>query len=534
MNSPQLTDMGRLLEQSVRNSTVSDDGIAGSGPAEPTIHVPHVGNVLLTAYEQLRIASENIEDHLLFQSALKRFYMRNLTFVSEKPPRDLANELIIELTLAGYLKNDSVAKSVIGRIDELIAYEYASYWAMLKSDERLRRNIVQNWVIEALSVRTEQIFNSPVRLAAFVTFAYQHFDTLIDVGEFVEEAETTKITAVDYPFILFIAIHKSLLRSNDANIRNAVYEMVAPSIHDADGLVSFHIKYDRLAGSKTASRVSQAINRAGAPLRIVRAACFDRTDASSVPPLHDKAAVQEAFSRVIDEHYKRVRENLRAGVIKSIVFLLITKALIGLLVEVPYDLIVLGHVALLPLIINLLFPPVFIAVTGFTIKVPGSQNKQAILSYVSGLLYKPASEPVRIRPPRRVAKSRAFNVLYAVLFLAVFYAVASLLAWLGFNLVQGIIFFIFLSTASFLGYRLALQVREYEMVSSADDTLGLLRDTFYAPFIVVGRRISYRFARLNIVAQVLDNVIELPLTTVLRLLRQWTAFLRTKQDEIGG
>jgi hypothetical protein len=99
--------------------------------------------------------------------------------------------------------------------------------------------------------------------------------------------------------------------------------------------------------------------------------------------------------------------------------------------------------------------------------------------------------------------------------------------------VQGLIFFIFLSTASFLSYRLSLQVKEIELVSSSEGFLSLLHDTFYAPFIFIGRRISYRFARLNIVAQIFDNVIELPLTTILRLLRQWTAFLRTKQDEIN-
>ena len=130
--------------------------------------------------------------------------------------------------------------------------------------------------------------------------------------------------------------------------------------------------------------------------------------------------------------------------------------------------------------------------------------------------------------------SRAFNLFYAVIFLAVFYFVARGLGMLGFNLLQGVIFFIFVSTASFLGYRLAFQVKEFELVPSSEGFFGVIRETFYAPFVVMGRRISSRFARLNIVAQVLDNVIELPLTTVLRLLRQWMAFLRNKQDEIGG
>jgi hypothetical protein len=37
---------------------------------------------------------------------------------------------------------------------------------------------------------------------------------------------------------------------------------------------------------------------------------------------------------------------------------------------------------------------------------------------------------------------------------------------------------------------------------------------------------------MNIIAQILDVVIELPLKTVMRLLRQWSTFLNNKKDEL--
>lgn len=532
MDASPLSDMGRLLEQSVKNAA-GQGGPTAAEAIEPTIHVPNVGTALLSAYEQLRVASENIDDHLLFQSAVKRFYKRNLLFATNKSPTDLAAELVIELTLAGYLKNNSVTHPTIRRLDDLIAREYASYWEMLKPDERLRHDVAQKWVLESLSVKTEQVFNSPAEILAFAAFAYQHFSKMIDVGNYLADDE--KIDEADYPVVLYIAIHKSLLGSNDANVRNALYEMYAPTISDATGLIAFHIKYDRLAAAKTTSRVSQALNRNGAPLRILRTSCFNQFENFEQLELYNKMATQELFSRKIDVEYKTLRHKLTRGIIRSIAFLLITKALVGLLIEIPYDLYVEGEVAVVPLVINLLFPPLFIALTGLTLRIPSAENKRAIIDYLTGLLYEPRAELTKIRPPRKVATSRAraFNLLYLVIFLLMFYLVSRGLALLGFNLMQGIIFFVFLSTASFLGYRLALLVKEYELVPNSDGLLGLLRDTIYAPFVVVGRRISYRFARLNIVSQVLDNLIELPLTTLLRLLRQWTAFLRNKQDEIN-
>ena len=52
------------------------------------------------------------------------------------------------------------------------------------------------------------------------------------------------------------------------------------------------------------------------------------------------------------------------------------------------------------------------------------------------------------------------------------------------------------------------------------------------PFIAVGQQISYRYSQVNIVATILDLLIELPLKTILRLVRQWTQFLNQKKDEL--
>jgi hypothetical protein len=147
------------------------------------------------------------------------------------------------------------------------------------------------------------------------------------------------------------------------------------------------------------------------------------------------------------------------------------------------------------------------------------------------MLYESDDKPQLARS-QPTGRSYFFNTVYAIMFVGVFYLVAEQLRVLEFNIVQGIIFFVFLSTASFLGYRLTVQIKELEIVSRHHGFIALIRDFLYAPFIFVGRKISYRFARMNIIAQILDIVIELPLKTVLRLMRQWTAFLNNKKDEL--
>lgn len=112
----------------------------------------------------------------------------------------------------------------------------------------------------------------------------------------------------------------------------------------------------------------------------------------------------------------------------------------------------------------------------------------------------------------------------------------SILAWilykLNFNIVSGVIFFIFLSTVSFLGFRLTRTAREYEMIEARRGTLGFLADFFYTPFIRIGHWLSDTYSRLNVVTRVLDILIEMPMKFVLRFMQQWVSFLRDKQEEL--
>jgi hypothetical protein len=99
--------------------------------------------------------------------------------------------------------------------------------------------------------------------------------------------------------------------------------------------------------------------------------------------------------------------------------------------------------------------------------------------------------------------------------------------------VQGIIFFVFLSTATFLGFRLSLIVKDIELVKTHQSFLGVLRDFIYTPFIFLGQWLSGKYAQINVVATLLDFAIELPLKSVLRAARRWMRFVDEKKETLG-
>ena len=117
--------------------------------------------------------------------------------------------------------------------------------------------------------------------------------------------------------------------------------------------------------------------------------------------------------------------------------------------------------------------------------------------------------------------------------LAVFALATWLLTLIGFSPVHIIIFFVFFSAASFLGFRLSRLIRDLEIVRSASNGFTFVRDTLYLPFVVAGWWMSDKYAQVNIVSMVLDMLIELPLKTILRKIRQWAAFIDDRKDSIS-
>lgn len=517
-----------LLQQSLTNIAAHDRYDASKKDAE-TMHVPSVANIVLQAYEQLRNASENIEDHLLLQRAILRFYRRSLPLTArDLKTAGLAQELVIELTQAGYLKNNTLPLTRINEIDTMITQYISLYWK--STDARDVSNVqVEKWILELLSVRTEQTINNPIRIISFARFAHAYISQVIDYKKVLPRGST--VAPHDYPTLLYIGIHKALLKSDDANTRSDLMDLAGISATKSKHFIEFNQQYDALSSSKEATWMMRFVSKNGASLRIIRSTFFEHTDNTSID-VTKKDRTMNIVDTQIDHVYKDVRKSVSRAVIKSVIFLLITKSLIGLLVEIPYDIIVHSSIVWLPLIINLLFPPVFLAITALTFKLPSESNKQAIVAHIEKMLYGDTSQLPPLKYNEPTSGSSAFNVVYTFVFIAAFYLVIDRLIALDFNIVQGLIFVIFLSTASFLGYRITLQIKELELLTTNQGFIALLRDFLYAPFIFVGRKISYRFGQLNIIAQVLDVAIDLPLKTSVRLIRQWMVFLNNKKDEL--
>lgn len=524
MSSTETPSLLQLLVQQLEAAKAHDVHIRAQNTHGQPLQVPGTGKAISSAYEQLRNAAEYTEEHLLLQRAIKRFYRRSFSSFIKKHPGNIGEELIVELTQAGYLRDGECSATTASTIHTLSA-QYATLYTKLR-EAQVSKEDATDWVLSILSVEVEGLLNPHSHHAALVYVAYRHYLELLPGDTLV----TSQNEQESYEISLYIAVHQALLKSDLAIVRYDLMHMYHQSPEDMAAFVEFNRNVTALYLSPFTARLKRAVSKYGAPLRVLKSMVEDNTDTATL--LSNREMFLQAYDKQVDKEYKQVSKRLNKGIIKSIIFIFITKIIIGIGIEIPYDLLVLGVIEVLPLAINLLFPPFYMASLRLGLKVPTAANAHALREYIDKLLFtNEAPIVVNLRDPTKTVPTLS-KWLYGILFTVPLAVTVYILMLLHFNIVQGIIFFVFLSTASFLGFRLSSMIRELEIMTHQGRFLSTIRDFFYLPFILVGQWLSSKYAKINAVAYVLDIAIELPLKSVLRLIRQWTRFINDKHDEI--
>lgn len=519
-----LNAAGQRLVSNLNNASKATDADHEKSSRSQKVNVVGAGASLTAAYEQLRNAAENTEEHLLLQSAIRRFYRQLFVSRDEQTMQDSGNELIVELTFAGYVANDSFTKSRVDEVTRVARDHYKLYEKLLRH-KSISADTATGWTLDTLSAQVESMLSDHQKDIAFVDFANNYYTEIIPIST----VASRKSEREEFGASLFIAIHKALLKSNTAVSRYSLMHRYQITARDTDQYILFNQKVDALLRDKLTDRLYRIVDRQGAPLRIIRRMIEVRSD--FVKLLGDREIFLDAFEQQVNKEYYLISQRVNRAIVRSVIFLIITKVLIGVAVEVPYDYWAHDQIIWTPLIVNLLFPPLYMVALRATHALPGEANTLALVDRIDSMLY---GEKTIIAKKQLAAKSYGpiFSAMYATISLLVFGAVMWVLLMLNFTLVHIAIFLVFISAASFLGFRLSRLIRELEIVRSKSNGFTFLRDVIYLPFVVVGQWMSDKYSQVNIVTTALDMLIELPMKTILRLIRQWGAFIDDRKDRI--
>lgn len=489
------------------------------------IHIQTTGASLTELYESLRNASQNAEENLLLMHAIERFlerYFSGLINITDNIIKQSGKNLIIELTMAGYLRNDSIHQPTANQITSAIR---SAITLKNRYTKQYSKAEINRWIVQPLSAQIESLLRDHTKQLALANLAYNYFLQAIDIDQMTDGNRPAT-----YEAMLYIASQKALLKSDEAAIRLNLLQRYGVTMAQYVNYARFNQQIDTVFADPVLDKLVKLINRHGAPFRIIGRTVA--TDDSLAQHIREEKTFLGPYDSAIRESYVDVNKSVNRGILRSVIFLIITKFLIGIAIEVPYDIAVHHQVMWLPLGVNLLLPPIYMIMLRLTLIMPDARNTKALTREASRILYSPLPTEPFITGHRR-SYGKAWNVIYALFVIGVFVTVGWLLMkFAHFEWIHLAIFFVFISTASFLGFRLSRSIREIEVGDEAQTSATILRDFIYMPFVAVGQKISETYSQINIVSRLLDMFVELPLKTILGFFRRWGNFMSAKRDDL--
>lgn len=497
-------------------------------PEEGRISVHAAVSRISVVYEKLRNAIDYRDEHLLRKSAIDRILRRQL--VLEIDPYLVASNLIKELIAARYLPNDTLPESLIDDTALVIRKLQAVYSIKIGDDK------YQEWLRRIVSCELEELFTNPLSDKAFVSFLYQRLSERIGV-------KGTTLPDPERRLHIYACCYRMLMKADDDQVsfkylRAFVSAWMRPSewldYPDAiaEELYGAHSRIQSILKSKLTQRMLRAVRPYAVALWMLRSSLQQESQPGEL--LDSREDTHKTVGDIVGKREAEARGKLFRGTIRAMIYLLITKIVFALALEVPVERLLYGTHSNTALIINISLPPVIMLFIGIFIHRPGIANRRKILEYVDALLTPGGPHKQEISAPRvRVGASAFFSkMLYLVMYGVSFGVIGYWLLEFHFTGIAILVFFFFLCVVSFFGYRLRMTAQEMIVLKPKERLLTAIMDFLTLPILHAGRWLSVSISKINVFAFILDVIFEAPLKLFLGVMEESLKFIREKKDEL--
>lgn len=498
-------------------------------PDEKTIAVNPLISKVASWYERLRNVMDYREEEVILRAAIERILKRRLLLGGSG--KTVAEPLVRELVWARYFPDQTLSESVI----EKVAHEIDLFLTLRHEVLRrhpFRERVINEWTYHLMSSSISYLLNPQRGKEVMANFVYKVMREQIQI---LDDDEQTRGVQV------FIAVRRAFARDDVAFLRYQLFQQYFGRLrqeHVEKVATNFRRGYKemqrQLAYPRKDTIYSSVSGKMGAFFILED---ILRTYRGSIRELaKSKEELARAVFTACERRYEGIASKMRRAIVRSFIFILLTKAFFALFVEGAVEQFLYGEVLWRSILLNTASAPLLMVIIGMFIQPPGRKNSERIFAYITTLLID--EEPrlgqpmlVRVTPQKESRLDVIFTVLWFLSFILAFGLVVFVLTRLNFNVVSQGIFIFFLAIVSFLSYRIALASRVY----TVDGRQGLVTpiiDFLFMPIIKVGRQLTLGISQLNIILFVFDFIIEAPFKGMFSFFEQWFSFLHRKREEL--
>lgn len=487
-------------------------------------------------YERVRNAVEYREDHLILRAAIERISKRR--FSLNPDGHGEAENLLRELLWARYFDN-----AVLGSEDTVTVQNLINKYTLLRRQMVVGRDselklYIDKFLMDLLTCEVEETLKpeSAAIQSNLSFFIYQVLRKKIKIEDLKDDQK-------DAYFL--VAIEKVFGKSDRSYLRYHLFTTFYKTLqsHSEKELQILGIKLpeifkkiDDMVTNPYVDNLVKFTRKQLPPFLILFALIKSKPDELQTI-LTNKEKLRNEVDQTCRNKYQQLGARVRTLAVRSFIYILLTKMILALVLEVPISIFIYGEINRNAIIINSIFPPILmIGILGF-FKVPGEENTRKIFQRIVDIVDDDKSFETRVAfVPKKSGSKRpllifGFTVFYSMTFLVTLTLIYELLNSIGFNLVSQVIFVFFVSVVSFFSYRIRQVTKELRL-EEKPSILSPIGDFFFMPMLSLGKFFSSEIAKLNFFIFIFDFIIEAPFKLIFEVVEEWISFVRKRKEEI--
>ncbi len=533
----------------------------------PTIHVDEVASRVAAFYEKIRGIIDWKEEYLLKRRAIERILKRRLfsqiDIVNGGFSKNLiAKPLILELIRGGHFPNNKIEETKIKEVQGIID-KYVFILNHSPSQQKKSKIQLYTWLSSIAACEIEEIISPSLRERALINYMFELMKERIKLNP-VRDSEGREKTQKES---ISNGVNQETLAIKGMNEKEKniqIYIAVQQALFKLDWpIISYHLlKYQYPKWKNFSETELKEITRNIYSIRETIEKDLNHPFAGKFYQISEKydtpylllgdiiseepMVIKEKISKpeileslirkVYNKRLKTLKSRLGRAAFYATLSIFLTNIVSLLAIEIPFNKWV-TDCAFYPsaMAIDIVVPTVLMFFLVITIRPPRKGNLEQTIMEVMKIVYQREKKDIyEIKAFPK--KSFIFNVVIKLFYLLGFCIIISLIVWglyqINFPPLSYLIFIIFFSLITFAGAKIRQRAKELEVIEEKETFLPFLVDLFAVPIIQLGKWLTGRWKRYNIIAVFFTALIDMPFSVFIEFLEQWRYFLKEKKEKI--
>ena len=499
------------------------------------LSVDEVASRLAFFYEKIKSIVDWHEEHLIRKVAIERDLKRRMVF--QKENKSLAESLILELIRAGYFENGKIEEIRVSEVQKALdKYSYI----IKNSPEHPKKKELSRWLLGLAACEIEEILDPPTKQKALLDYMFESMIQKIQLSP--EAIEKYRLTEEEKNILIYIACQKSLFKLDDTLIAYHLLRLQYPDWDDLSGsrleylasniyLIWGNIKKEfRHPAAKKIYAICEKYDAA----YLILGDIISEEPEKSEELLKNPDLFEKAIGAAYDKREKIIKARVKRAAIYATLSIFISKILIVLALEIPFDRYVAGRFSYFSLIINILIPPLLMFLLIISIRPPDQENRQRLIMETIKIAYhhdKQDYYPVKAPRKRGIITNIFIYLVYLLTFLLSFGVIIWFLGKIHFSYFSQVVFIFFVCLIAFTGVKIRDRARELEIIEKRERVLSFVIDLLSLPIVKIGRWLAKQLSKYNAIIIFLAIIIDTPFQVFVEFLEKWRAFLKEKKAE---